>query len=141
MASKWEIIEWTFMGKIWIDSIYFQTCNYSQSALLSSLLFKIQDNNYTHFLTFMVTLIRKVASCLGTPLITPVYKQKVSYLPNISPQFANLFNSRHVILAKNKCHPKTREKISPRKDVQELSFINGLILLTVTLYKLDCLKM
>lgn len=69
-------------------------------------------------------------------LIMPVFKLKVFCLLNIYHQFANIWNSSHVILVKNKCHQKTKDKICQKKVVRESLYISGLTHHIAILYKL-----
>lgn len=72
------------------------------------------------FSIYMAMPIKKVASYLAIQSTTLDFKHKVFYLQNICHPFANTLNLSHVILVKNKCHQKIKDKICPKKDVQEL---------------------
>ena len=74
-------------------------------------------------------------------LIIKDFKHKVYYLQNIYHRFVNILNLNHVILVKNKCIQKIKDKIFQKKDVLVWLYINGPIHLFVILYKRDYSKM
>jgi hypothetical protein len=79
--------------------------------------------------------IKKAVSFLVIQLIMLGCRLKVYCLLNIYPQFANIWNSNHVISAKNKCHQKIKDKIYQKKVVLELLCISGQTHHIVILYK------
>ena len=141
MEYKWATTEWTSTGRISTGFIYFQMSNSNLHALQSSPLYKIPDSSYTHSSTSMDMQIKRVAFCLATQSTTLVSRHKVSFSPNIYPQFVSMWNSSPVISAKNKCPPKIKVKTCRNKVVRESLSISGPIRLIAILYKLACLRM
>lgn len=63
------------------------------------------------------------------------------YLQNICQPFVIISSLSLAILVKSKCHPRIKEKIFPKKVVQESLCIDGQLHLIVTLFKQVYTKM